>query len=71
MSQDRDLNYGSAVRGSQNKNPSKPAKLSQFFDFTGDFNRNICTILKPEKLQHVWGSHIHLFTAHEKYLSHR
>lgn len=45
-------------RGRQPENPSKTGKLPHFsFDFTGDFNRKIGAILKPEKLQDLWGSH--------------
>lgn len=69
MSQDGDLHYRSTVRSSQTKNPSITGKLSQFsFDFTGDFNRNIGDILKPEELQDLRGSHVHLSPSYEKHV---
>lgn len=69
LSQDGDLHYRSSVRCSQTANPSKTGKLSQFsFDFTGDFNRNTGAISKAEKLQDLWGSHVHLYPSDEKHI---
>lgn len=69
MPQDEDLCCRIIIRGSQSTNPSKTVKLSQFsFYFTGEFNRNICAILKPDSYNtFTWGGQVHLSPQFEKH----